>query len=69
MEKSGYDKPRHDFYLVFFIDERLKEGDFATMDFDKDKLKSLLNRYGKDNANHDKGAKAVPFSELVNCKK
>ena len=45
------------------------EGDFTTMDFDKDKLKSLLNRYGKDNANHDKGAIAVPFFELVNCKK
>lgn len=69
MEKSGYDKPRHDFYLVFFMEERLTEGDFATMDFDKDKLKSLLNRYGKDNANHDKGAIAVPFSELVSCKK
>jgi hypothetical protein len=69
MEKSGYVKPRHDFYLVFFMEERLTEGDFATMDFDKDKLKSLLNRYGKDNANHDKGAIAVPFSELVNCKK
>ena len=69
MERSGYGKPRHDFYLVFFIDERLTEGDFATMAFDKDKLKNLLNRYGKDNANHDKGAIAVPFSELVNCKK
>lgn len=69
MEKSGYGKPRHDFYLVFFIDERLTEGDFATMDFDKDKLKSLLHHYGKDNANHDKGAIAVPFSELVNCRK
>ena len=69
MEKSGYGKPKHDFYLVFFIDERLTEGEFATMDFDKDKLKSLLNHYGKDNTNHDKGAIAVPFSELVNCKK
>ena len=68
MEKSGYNNPRHDFYLVFSIDERLTEGDFATMDFDKDKLKDLLNRYGKDNANHDKGAVAVPFSDLVNCK-
>ena len=61
MEKSGYGKPKHDFYLVFFIDERLTEGEFATMDFDKDKLKSLLNHYGKDNANHDKGAIAVPW--------
>ena len=69
LEKSGYGSARHDYYVVFFIEERITEGDFATMDFDKDKLKSLLNRYGKDNANHDKGAIAVPFSELVNCKK
>ena len=69
LEKSGYGSARHDYYVVFFIEEKITEGDFAAMDFDKDKLKSLLNRYGKDNANHDKGAIAVPFSELVNCKK
>ena len=69
LEKSGYGSARHDYYVVFFIEERITEGDFATMDFDKDKLKSLLNRYGKDNANHDKGAITIPFSELVNCKK
>lgn len=33
--------------LLFFIDERLTEDDFATMDFDKDKLKGLLNLYAK----------------------
>ena len=38
------------------------------MEFDKDKLKNLLNQYGKDNAGHDKGAIAIPFSELVRCK-
>ena len=68
MEKSGYPNPRHDFYLVFSIEEQVTEGDFAKIEFDKDKLKELLNRYGKDNANHDKGTIAVPFSELVSCK-
>ena len=68
MKQNGYE-PHHDFYLIFSIDEILTEGDFATMDFDWDKLKGLLNRYGKDYANHDKGAVAVPFSELVSCKK
>ena len=56
------------FYLVFFIEEQLTEGDFAKMDFDKDKLKAMLNQYKKDNAGHDKGAVAVKFSELVRCK-
>lgn len=69
LERSGYGSARHDYYVIFFIEERITEGDFATMDFDKDKLKALLNRYGKDNANHDKGAITIPFSELVNCKK
>ena len=69
LAKSGYGTPRHDFYLMFFIDGQITKGDFAKMDFDKDKLKELLNKYGKDNANHDKGAVAVPFSELVACKK
>lgn len=68
LAKSGYKSPRHDFYLVFFIEEVISDGDFAMMDFDKTKLKELLNKYGKDNAGHDKGAVAVPFSELVGCK-
>ena len=67
LEKCGYEKPRHDFYLMFFIEELLEEGEFVQMQFDKDKLKALLNRHGKDNANHDKGATAVSFSELVGC--
>ncbi len=69
MIKDGYVNPHHDFYLVFFIEEQLTEGDFANMEIDMDKLKSLLNKYGKDNANHDKGAIAVRMSELVSCKK
>jgi len=68
LEENGYKNPHHDFYIVFFIDQRLTVSDFANMKFDKDKLKSLLNRYGKDNANHDKGAVAVKMSELVGCK-
>ena len=68
LEKSGYNSPKHDFYLVFFIAEQIVKGDFAKMEFDNAKLKSLLNSYGKDNANHDKGAVAVSFSELVRCK-
>ncbi len=68
MIKDGYKNPHHDFYLVFFLEEQLTEGDFANMEFDKDKLKSLLNKYGKDHANHDKGAIAVPFAELISCK-
>lgn len=68
LEKSGYVKPRHDFYLIFFIEEILEEGEYALMRFDRDKLKALLNRHGKDNANHDKGATTVHFSELVGCK-
>lgn len=67
--KCEYKNPHHDFYLVFFIEEQITEGDFAEMEFDKDKLKDLLNQYGKDNAGHDKGAVAVPFSQLVKCKK
>lgn len=68
LEKSGYKKPRHDFYIVFFIDEQLIDGDFAKSEFDRDKLKSMLNEYGKDNAGHDKGAVAVKFSVLIGCK-
>ncbi len=68
LAKSGYKNPRHEFYLMFFIEERVTEGDFANMKFDQVKLKNLLNKYGKDNAGHDKGAVAVPFSELVGCK-
>lgn len=66
--KSGYINPHHEFYIIFFIEEQLKEGEFATMEFDKDKLKTILNNYGKDHAGHDKGAVAVKFSELVSCK-
>ena len=69
LEKKGYYNPHHDFYLVFFIDKKLIEGDFANMSFDKEKLKTLLNKYGKDNAGHDKGAVAIKFSELISCKK
>lgn len=65
---SGYKNPKHDFYLVFFIEQLVREGDFAKMKFDPKKLKELMNKYGKDNAGHDKGALAVPFSELVSCK-
>lgn len=68
LEKSGYGKPRHEFYLLFFIEEQLEEGEFVQMQFDKDKFKALLNKHGKDNANHDKGATAVSFSELARCK-
>ena len=39
------------------------------MDFDRNKLKTMLNEYGKDNAGHDKGAVAVKFSVLIGCKK
>lgn len=68
LAESGYPSPKHNFYLVFSLEEVISEGDFAKMEFDKSKLKELLNKYGKDNANHDKGAVAVPFSELVGCK-
>lgn len=68
LEKSGYKNPKHDFYLMFFLTEQIHEGEFGMMMFDKDKLKSLLNKYKKDLANHDKGAIAVPFSELISCK-
>jgi hypothetical protein len=66
---DGYKNPHHDFYIVFFIDEQLTDGDFANMEFDKDKLKNMLNKYNKDHAGHDKGAVAVPFAELIECKK
>ena len=66
--KSGYQNPHHEFYLMFSIAEKLAEGDFAKMEFDKDKLNNLLNQCGKDYAGHDKGAVAVPFSKLVRCK-
>ena len=69
LKGKGYSNPHHDNYLIFPIKEQVVEGDFATMDFDGEKLKGLLNRYGKDKVNFDKGAVAVPFSELVSCKK
>ena len=69
MQKSGYPNPRHDFYLVFFIDELLKDGDFATMEFDGQKVTDMLKRHGTDNSIHDKTAVAVTFTELVSCKK
>ena len=68
MKNDGYKNPHHDFYLMFFLEEQLTKGDFAKMEFDKDKLKTMLNKYNKDNAGHDKGAIAVPFSELMKCK-
>ena len=69
MQKSGYPNPRHDFYLVFFIEEQMKEGDFSTMDFDEQKVKDMLKRHGTDNSVHDKATVAVTFTELVSCKK
>ena len=69
MQKSGYPNPRHDFYLVFFIEEQVKEGDFATMDFDEQKVTDMLKRHGTDNSIHDKATVAVTFTELVSCKK
>ncbi len=68
MKNDGYKNPHHDFYLVFSIEEQLTEGSFAVMEFDKNKLKTMLNLYNKDYAGHDKGAVAVPFSELIKCK-
>ena len=67
--KHGYPSPHHDNYLIFLINKQVVEGDFATMDFDGDKLKDLLNRYGKNKVNFDRGAVAVPFSELISCKR
>ena len=68
MEKDGYKNPHHNFYLVFFIEEQVTEGDFAKMEFDEVKVAILMNQHGKENAGHDKGAVAVSFSELVRCK-
>ncbi len=67
--KDGYKNPHHEYYLLFSIEKQLTEGDFASMEFDRGKLKELLNEYGKDKANHDKGAVAVPFAKLIDCKK
>ncbi len=67
--KEDYKNPHHEYYLIFFIEKQLTEGDFAKMEFDKEKLKKLLNEYGKDNVNHDKGAVAVPFAQLIKCQK
>ena len=68
MINDGYKNPHHDFYLVFFIEEQVTEGDFAKMEFDKVKIATMMNQHGKENAGHDKGAVAVKFSELVRCK-
>ncbi len=65
---NGYNNPHHAFYIVFFIEAQLTEGEFANMEFDREKLTAILNMYGKDNAGHDKGAVAVKFSDLVGCK-
>ena len=69
LAKHGYPNPHHDYYLIFSIQKQVDDGDFAKMEFDGEKLKGLLNRYGKDLMIFDKGAVAVPFSELVSCKK
>ena len=69
LKDSGYPNPGHDFYIVFFISKQHTDDDFASMEFDDKKLKELLNKYGKDKANHDKGATAVRMSELIGCKK
>ena len=69
MINDGYKSPRHDFYLVFFIEEHITEGDFANIELDEVKVAILMNKYGKENAGHDKGATAVKMSELVRCKK
>ena len=69
MINDGYKSPRHDFYLVFFIEENITEGDFANIELDEVKVAILMNKYGKENAGHDKGATAVKMSELVRCKK
>ena len=68
MINDGYKNPHHDFYLVFFIEEQVTEGDFAKMEFDKVKIAIMMNQHGKENAGHDKGAVAVKFSDLVRCK-
>ena len=68
MINDGYKNPHHDFYLVFFIEEQVTEGDFAKMVFDQVKIAIMMNQHGKENAGHDKGAVAVKFSELVRCK-
>jgi len=67
--EKKYPSPHHDFYLMFSIAERLTEGEFAKMELDMEELKTLLNQFGKDHAGHDKGALAVPFSDLVRCKR
>lgn len=69
MINEGYKNPRHDFYLVFFMENEVTEGDFAKMEFDEVKIAIMMNRHGKENAGHDKGAVAVKFSELVRCKR
>lgn len=68
MIDDGYENPHHDFYLVFFIEKQVMEGDFAKMEIDREKLTNLLNQHGKDHAGHDKGAVAVKFSELASCR-
>ena len=68
MINDGYKAPRHDFYLVFFIEEHIIEGDFANIELDEVKVAILMNKYGKENAGHDKWAVVVKFSELVRCK-
>lgn len=67
--KSGYLNPGHEFYLVFFIEEQITEGEFAKMEFDQYKFNELMIKHGKNNAGHDAGALAVSFSELVGCRK
>jgi hypothetical protein len=69
LAKHGYPNPNYDYYLIFSIQKQIVEGDFATMEFDGEKLRGLRNQYGKDIVNFDKGAIAVPFSELVGCRK
>ena len=49
-------------------EEQVKEGALAEIEFDRNKVETLINRYGKDNAGHDKGAVAVKLSELMSCK-
>ena len=68
LARAGYPKaPSHDSYLIFQITEEVTEGDFATMQFDAQKLNTLLMEHNSASSIHDKTPIAVTMTELINC--
>ena len=65
---AGYPRtPSHDSYLIFQITDEVTEGDFATMQFNSQRLNQLLTKHNSLNNAYNKTPVAVTMTELINC--